>query len=298
MSRWTAHINRLRLNLKNRMHMTTDTLPLNQRSAPRLSAALQHSGSMAQALQTAKVRVRQQPAAFGERWQLFQWLCVTGDWLRALKQLQVATQLAANFVQTAHVYRDLIRSELFRVEVLNGKRKPGSLLPSPGWITALGDALALADVGDIAGADHRRQEALSEMPDSHGTIDGTSFHWITDSDTRYGPTCEIVSGGRYAWLPFSQMRTLEMGPVAGLLDLVWRSATVTLKDGTICRGFLPVRYPGSEHGSDATRLARKTHWTEIGQTSVIALGQKTWMTNAGDTGLLDVSTLTMGNAHE
>ena len=278
--------------------MTTDTPLLEPGSKSGLAAALQHSGSVAQALQNAEVRVRQRPGAFAERWQLFQWLCVTEDWLRALKQLQLATELMPDLAHTAHVYRDLIRVEVLRVDVVKGTREPGVLLPSPDWVTPLRNALALAEAGDMNGADHCRQQALSKVSDSGGAFNGTSFDWIADSDTRYGPTCEIVLSGRYAWLPFAQMRKLEMGPVTGLLDLVWRSATVTLPDGSIHRGFTPVRYPGSQRGSDALRLARETHWSEVGETGIIALGQKTWMTSAGDVGLLDVSTLILGDADE
>ena len=263
--------------------MTTDTPLLEPASKSCLAAALQHCGSVAQAQQNAEVRVRQQPGAFAERWQLFQWLCVMGDWPRALKQLQVATQLMPDFAQTAHVYRDLIRAEVFRADVIKGAREPGALLPSPDWMTPLRNALTLAEAGDTDGADHYRQQALSEVPDRRGALDGSPFAWITDSDTRFGPTCEIVSGGRYAWLPFSQLHKLAMGPVVDLLDLVWRSVTVTLAGGTVRRGFTPVRYPGSERGSDALQLARETQWSEVGQTGIVARGQKTWMTSAGAT---------------
>lgn len=278
--------------------MTTDTSLLQPAFTSSLAAALRYSGSVAQALQNAEVRVRQQPGAFAERWQLFQWLCVMGDWTRALKQLQVATQLATDFTQTAHVYRGLIRAEVFRTDVIKGAREPGALLPSPDWMTPLRNALALAEAGDTDGSDQYRQQALSKVPDSSGAFDDSRFDWIADSDTRFGPTCEIISGGRYAWLPFAQLRKLEMRPVAGLLDLIWRSVTVTLVDGTVSRGFTPVRYPGSERESDALQLARGTHWSDVGETGIVALGQKTWMTSTGDVGLLDVSMLTVGDANE
>lgn len=271
--------------------MTTIALAPSQSSGPALAAILREAGSVSQALQSAETQVRRHPDAHEARWQLFQWLCVIGEWPRALKQLQVATQLAADFAQTAHVYRDLIRAEVFRVAVLKGEREPGALLAPPDWVSPLLEALMLAGNQDLSGADRCREQALSEAAAPAGTHDGAPIVWITDSDTRYGPTCEIVSAGRYAWLPFVQMRKLEMKPVAGLLNLIWRPATVALTEGTVCRGFVPVRYSGSEHGNDTLRLARETRWANIGQTGVVALGQKTWMTDAGDIGLLDVTSL-------
>lgn len=275
--------------------MTTDALLMDPSSTSGLAAVLQHSGSVAQALQNAEVRVRQQPGAFEERWQLFQWLCMTGDWERALKQLQVATQLTPDFAQTAHAYRNLIRAEMFRQGVFNGEREPGALLSPPAWMDPLHMALAQAASGDVEGADQSRQLALTEATTASGAHNAGTFAWITDSDTRLGPTCEVVSAGRYAWLPFAQMRRLEMNAIAGLLDLVWRPATATLADGIVCRSFIPVRYPGSEHGDDAIRLARETHWTELGETGVLGWGQKTWATDQGDIRLLDVTLLVLEN---
>lgn len=273
--------------------MTPDRQSPDRRTDVGLASVLRQAGSVTGAVAEAEAVVRLQPGAFALRWQLFQWLCVVGDWPRALKQLQVATQLAPDFAQTAHVYRDLIRAEVFRCEVFAGKREAGSLLPAPAWAAGLHVALVRAGAGDITAADTSRNLALSEAPATSGMHDHASFAWITDSDTRLGPTCEIVTAGRYAWLPIAQMRKLEFAKPAGLLDLLWRPATVTLSNGVVSRGFMPVRYPGSDQGSDAIRLARETNWAEAGATGVIGFGQRTWMTDVGDVGVLDVATLNL-----
>lgn len=273
-------------------------MPISRESpGARLSSILQQAGSITAALAEAEARVRKNAGAFDARWQCFQWLCVLGDWPRALRQLQVAVRLAPDFSQSAYVYRDLIRAELLRREVFAGRREPGSLLPVPAWMMRLRDALTQASAGDLAAADASRQLALSEASAPPGMRDEVPFAWIADSDTRLGPTCEIVTAGRYAWLPFSQVRKLELAAPAGLLDLLWRPATVTLSDGVMTRGFMPVRYPGSEHGSDVLRLAYETSWSNVGNTGVIAVGQRTWMTDAGDVAMLDVTSLVLDAAH-
>ncbi|MGO4812254.1 type VI secretion system accessory protein TagJ [Cupriavidus sp. 2MCAB6] len=263
-----------------------------------IGSVLGEAGSIADALAATEAGVRKQPGSFDARWGLFQWLCVVGDWPRALRQLQVAAQLAPDFAQTAHAYRDLVRMEAFRKAVFSGAREPAYLLPAPGWLERLHVALALAEACDISGADRNRNLAFSDVSDTPGSHDGQPFAWITDTDTRLGPTCELVVAGRYTWLPFSQMRTLHMRAPAGLLDLLWRPATVTLVDGSIARGFIPVRYPDSELGRDAIRMARETTWSEAGETGVMGLGQKTWMTDAGDVPLLETAMLTLGGIHD
>jgi len=277
--------------------MTPETRLSTGSTSTGLSDSLRQSGSINGALTMIEGRVRKDPRAFHERWQLFQWLCVVGDWQRALKQLQVASQLTPDFAQTAHVYRDLIRAEVFRLDVFAGRRTPGTLLAAPGWMETLLTALSSMNAGDIPAADASRSLALSEAPESAGKHDESPFAWFTDTDNRVGPACEIVTAGRYAWLPFVQMRRLDLARPAGLLDLLWRPVTVTLIDGSITHGFMPVRYPGSDQGSDAIRLGRETHWTEVGETGVVALGQKTWATDTGDIAMLDVTTLSLDAAH-
>ena len=277
--------------------MTPDTQVSDNRPATRVAAILKQAGSVAGALAATEERVRQHPRAFEARWELFQWLCVIADWPRALKQLQVATQLAPDFGQTALVYRDLIRSEVFRCDVFAGKRKPGNLLASPAWLDDL--LLALQHNGEASteAADHYRNQAFERVPDVAGSIDGHAIAWITDSDTRLGPACEIIAAGQYAWLPFCQMRSLRVQAATGLLDVVWTAVAAVLADGSTVRGFVPTRYPGSERGVDSIRLARTTVWQDHGLTGVFALGQKTWTTDTGDTGLLDLRDCIVAPCH-
>jgi type VI secretion system protein ImpE len=75
---------------------------------------------------------------------------------------------------------------------------------------------------------------------------------------------------------------------------------LTLVDGSAIRGFMPARYPsvanaaGDCDESDALPLGRKTIWQEVGRTGVIAEGQKTWVTSAGDFSLFELPTCDFG----
>lgn len=247
-----------------------------------IGSVLGEAGSIADALAATEAGVRKQPGSFDARWGLFQWLCVVGDWPRALRQLQVAAQLAPDFAQTASRER----------------ANPLTCCLRPGGSSGYTWRLPWPRPAIFSGADRNRNLAFSDVSDTPGSHDGQPFAWITDTDTRLGPTCELVVAGRYTWLPFSQMRTLHMRAPAGLLDLLWRPATVTLVDGSIARGFIPVRYPDSELGRDAIRMARETTWSEAGETGVMGLGQKTWMTDAGDVPLLETAMLTLGGIHD
>ncbi|MGF6961640.1 type VI secretion system accessory protein TagJ [Paraburkholderia youngii] len=234
-------------------------------------------------------KVRKHPSNVRERWLLFELLCLDGEWNRALQQLQTWATLEPEGTSRAQMYRGLIRSEMFRAEVFAGQRTPGEIEPLPEWVKTLLQANLELGEGNLAAADELRGAALDAAPATRGeSMQIGEFEWLTDSDSRLGPVCELTVAGGYRWVPFDSMKSLTLGPVTALTDLVWRSAVVGLRDATVLRGYLPVRYPGSETGSAATRLARETTWKDVGETGVIALGQKTWSTDKGDVGLLDI----------
>lgn len=234
--------------------------------------------------------VRQRPSDPAERWLLFQLLCVDGEWERALKHLQTWATLEPEGTARAQLHRGLIESEMFRTEVFAGTRTPGFIdEAAPAWVDQLLQANARLGAGDVAGADALRQAALDAAPPSRGeSAEMGDFDWLTDSDTRLGPICEMCVAGGYRWIPMARIKSLTLTPVGTLTDLVWRPATLILRDATVLRGYVPTRYPGSEGGPATIRLARETRWQDLGETNVIALGQKTWTTNRGDWGLLDI----------
>ncbi|MFT4066128.1 type VI secretion system accessory protein TagJ [Paraburkholderia sp.] len=233
--------------------------------------------------------VRRHPSNVRERWLLFELLCVDGEWERALQQLQTCAALEPEGASRAHLYRGLIQSEMFRTEVFAGQRTPGEIDPLPTWVNLLIEANVKLGEGNLIAADELRTAAFDHAPATRGESTRIgAFEWLADSDTRLGPVCELAVAGGYRWVPFDAMKSLTLGPVTALTDLVWRSVIVGLRNATVLRGYLPVRYPGSESGPSAIKLARETIWRDIGETGVIALGQKTWRTDTGDFGLLDI----------
>lgn len=253
--------------------------------------------SLAQFMQQTEQEIRQNPTRVELRNVLFQLCCLSGDWLRALKQLQVASQLVPSQPNShAQVYRALIRCELFRASCFNGEHRPGFILTPPPWLTTLLDAVTKNLQGKEDEADVLRSEALESAPETSGQLKpGNTFRWISDSDSWSGPTVEAVIGGVYTWLPFCQIKQIQSAPPQTVTDLLWKPTSFVLADDSAHSGFLFARYQGSESMVDALRLCRETHWTEHGQTSVRGLGQKTWQTDQGDYGILELTHCAFGN---
>ena len=273
-----------------------------------------------------EARVRAQPTTATHRWALFQVLCAMEQWARAIQQLQVYAQLSPDQAKTAQAYRDLIRAERWRARVVAGRERPGFVFEPPLWVERLIEALRLSADGQIEAADRVREGALDQAPLVNARTSRNVLDWIADSDTRFGPVCEFVTAGHYRWLPFSDIAAWQIARPSSLIDLVWTPCALTLVDGTTVRGFMPARYPGSEvagsevagseaagsegAGSgqagaggrergderDALRLGRKTRWREVGRTGVIATGQKTWATSAGDFGLFELDACEFGRS--
>jgi type VI secretion system protein ImpE len=255
-----------------------------------------HAQPLSEALARAEAEVRAKPQASQERWLLFELLCLLGLWERALKQLQTWAALARDNESTAHVMRGLIRAEFQRLEVLAGRAEPATVVASerqvPAWVAGMGEALKLgADAGKAAieASDRVREAALARAPDVPGASNlQPSFAWISDSDTRLGPVCEVILAGAYRWLPFTDLKSTTKAGPERLLDLVWAQVDLVLCDGTALKAYMPMRYPVGAGDRDALLMARETVWADVGRTGVQGRGQKMWTTDVDDMALLDL----------
>ncbi|KWA70832.1 ImpE/SciE family protein [Burkholderia ubonensis] len=250
--------------------------------------------SLAEQIARIESRIRAQPTTASHRWALFQLLCVTGDWTRAVLQLQTWAKLEPRQTQTAQAFRDLIRAERWRQKVFAGHERPGFVAEPAVWVKEMIGALRLAADGQSGAADDARERALDTAPPISARTQQCIAGWIADSDTRLGPICEVITAGHYRWVPFTELAAWHISLPKHLIDLVWTPCVLTLTDGSDIRGFMPARYPGSEAATDTLRLGGETVWEESGRTAVIALGQKTWTTDQGDFGLFELASMEFG----
>lgn len=245
-------------------------------------------------IERISTHLRAQPTNASHRWALFQLMCITGEWTRAIQQLQTWAMLDPGQAKTALVYRDLIRAESWRKQVVEGRAYPGFVLEPPAWVEGLPNALRLTADEQSEQADDSREAAFDAAPAVAVRMPQGMAAWIADSDSRFGPVCEVITAGHYRWVPFADLVAWRVSPPTTLVDLVWAPCTLTLTDRSIVHGFIPARYPGSETGDDAVRLGRETVWQTHGRTGVTGLGQKTWTTDQGDFGLFELANAEFG----
>lgn len=259
-----------------------------KQSAETLLAA----GEPRAALQALQSEVRERPADAKLRVFLFQLLCVLGDWARAGRQLEVCGELDPNSLAMVAVYRGAIAAESSRASVMAGTSRPAVHGPTDDWVASLLDALAADGDGDHAGAARLRTQAFDAAPATRGTLNGEAFEWIADADTRIGPMLEVVVAGRYRWLPFSALSKVVVEAPVDLRDLVWAPAHITFATGDEQVALIPVRYAQTDAEDDgALLLARKTDWLEAGPEQYRGLGQRLFVTDVAEVGLLEMREL-------
>ncbi len=249
---------------------------------------------LATALSDVRGQIRKDPANPRLRIYLFQLLCVLGDWERAATQLALLGDMDDASLSMVQAYREVLQCELARGSVFTGKHSPLIFGKPENWMALLIESLRASAQGEFDAAQDARDLAFDQAPASSGALtlgddEQVDFEWIADADMRLGPMLESIVNGKYYWIPFQQIKTLEIEAPADLRDKVWIPANFVWVNGGSVVGFIPSRYPGSEKsGDDAIRLARQTRWDEPLEGLYIGLGQRMLATDRDEYALLDI----------
>jgi type VI secretion system protein ImpE len=249
-------------------------------------------GDLKSALQSLQEQVRAQPGKAEYRVFLFQLLAVLGQWDRALTQLNVAGELDDAALAMVAMYRQVIACERFREEVFRGRKEPVVFGQPEKWLALAFQALKLTAEGQYIKSQELRERAFESAPAISGSIDGTSFDWLADSDPRLGPVFEAMIEGRYFWVPIQRIRSVAIEKPVDLRDVVWIPAHFTWTNGGESYGVIPARYPESYNNNDPLfALSRKTAWQDFGKGLFLGIGQKTLATDSSDYALMDVRSI-------
>jgi type VI secretion system protein ImpE len=257
------------------------------------------AGRLPEALASLQQALRKNPADVGLHIFHFELSSLLGDWEKALRHLQIINDLDPNSFLLAQGFRPAIQCEALRADVFSGKRTPLIFGEPEPWVSWLVQANHLLATGQAEAAQELREKALAEAPASPGQINGEAFDWIADADSRLGPVLEVLLEGKYYWVPFVRIASVQIEAPKNLRDLLWIGAQFTWSNGGNANGLIPVRYVGTEHSSDnALRLARKTEWVEKGPGVFAGLGQRMLATDKAEYSLLEIREVNLQPAPE
>lgn len=234
--------------------------------------------------------VRNDPSDARARMFLFQLLAVAAEWDKARTHLEALARISPEAQMLASVYNMAIKAEAQRANIFAGRERMPVIRGQ--WADGLADAIMHYANGRTDEGRAARDAALDAAPDTPGQLDGVKFDWITDADSRFGPTFEVIIQARYGLVAFSEVSRLESEGPRDLRDTVWLPVQIAFQQGQSVAGLMPTRYPGSELSDDpALRLGRGTSW-QTGVGGDTGLGQHLLAVSQGEeVGLLALRSL-------
>jgi type VI secretion system protein ImpE len=228
------------------------------------SRELYAAGKLDEAVQALGSELRNDPTDTRRRTFLFELLCLTGEYDRAEKQLDILADAGKEAAMGTLLYRSALQGARTRRDMFEKKTFP------------------LESMGQAA-------------PPARGTLNGQPFETIEDADPRIGARLEVFAAGAYLWLPFEHVASLRMEPPKRLRDTIWIPAI--LQTGPKCKGLdlgevlLPALTPlVSKHPQNSVRMGRETVWEEADGETVPA-GQKLLLVDGEEIPILEVRNL-------
>ena len=207
--------------------------------------ALFDSGRLEEAIAQLGVELREHPTDVQRRSFLFELLSFSGEYPRALKQLDILASGGPKAEAGVSLYRSALDAERVREHMFATGDFPSAAAPAP----------------------------------AGGTLNGEPFTAIADADPRLDARLEVIAGGRYLWIPFAHLASVVVQPPTRLRDLHWLSARIatnaSVKDMELGEVLLPALSPAAWRLSDIElRLGRAADWEELPDGEFAPIGQK------------------------
>jgi type VI secretion system protein ImpE len=252
--------------------------------------ALYEAGRIDEAIAAANEAVKSRPTDIDMRSFLVELLCFDGQIERADKQLEAIARLAPQYSPGVKQFRDLLRGEQARRDVLLVGRAPELMLALDPCLEAHLMALVVLRDGRSGDAAAMLEAADEMLPPIAGSNGETRFEGLRDLDDVLAPVLEMITAdGKFYWVPLHAVRSLEFEAPERARDLVWRSARLELADGRHGQVYIPALYLTPPGADPALRLGRATDWIADGAGPVRGQGRKCWLVGEED---VDIMALT------
>jgi type VI secretion system protein ImpE len=250
------------------------------------------AGCLQEAIGEATDRVKTSPNDTQQRIFLFELLLFAGDWDRAERQADVIAHQSMEAGLGVQVYRNNIKSERDRSRLFRDGLRPHFISDPPAYVELHLSAINRLREGDIGEARETLDRAEEDRPAVRGAFNGQSFTDFRDYNDVVGPVLEAIVQDQYTWIPFEQIRSLEIDAPRQLRDLVWAPARIETISGTGGEIYIHTLYEGSgRNPGDLVRLGRMTDWADAGGGLYLGSGLRLFLIDSEDRALLDARTI-------
>lgn len=259
-----------------------------------MATAKEHfrSGELTAAITQLISEVKARPTDTSARIFLFELLCFAGELDRAERQLDVIATQGAQTELGVMAYRNCLQAERERRKLWAEGGEPHFMADPPAYVDLHLDAIRQAREGKFAEARALLDQAEERRPALPGTADGATFYDLRDADDFVAPVLEIAAKDKYAWVPFEQVRRLQIGKPEQLRDLLFTPIRLELIDGTQGQFFLLALYAGThESAHDLARLGRATEWSAYSDELARGTGARLWMVGDDDKLVFDIESI-------
>ncbi|MFT9257684.1 MAG: type VI secretion system accessory protein TagJ [Acetobacter sp.] len=261
-------------------------------TAPLSAAALLRAGRLDDAIAAATAAVRAAPTDIGQRVLLAELLLFSGNLERADVILDAAGQIDPSVAVVISEFRQLLRAETARRQVLTEGRVPDILetLAADGQASLAGLTALRGNDPTEAAVQLSRAEAL--RPRVGGEADGRIFDDFRDVDDLLPGYVETLTvTGKYFWIPVSRIESMIFHPPRRQRDLFWRRCSMSVHAGPDGDVYVPALYHTTGESDDAHRLGRATSWQEE-DGIVRGVGQRLFLIGEEDCPIMDLQTVT------
>jgi type VI secretion system protein ImpE len=252
-------------------------------------------GRLRDAIAAATARVRREPGAAASRVLLAELLLFAGNLERADVQLDTAGTIDPSLGIAIAEFRQLLRAEQARGQLLSEGRVPAFLddQPTDAQRAALACVVAIR-AGDLGAATVQVAASEAARPVVAFMLGDRRFDDLRDADDVIGGSLEVLTPtGKYLWVPFERIAALTLHPPERPRDLFWRRATLEVDGGPSGEVYVPALYPCDAAESDeALRLGRATDWRDLADGLTRGVGQRVFMAGEEGVPVMELTSLT------
>ena len=246
------------------------------------------AGQLQAAIEAVSQDVKARPSEMQPRTFLFELLCFAGDWDRAERQLDVIGHQSAQAELGVQVYRNNLKAERDRVRLFSDGLAPHFLTEPPAYVDLHLNAINRMREGNYDEARLLLDQAEEERPALIGKVNGRQFLDFRECDDLIGSVLELIVHDKYTWLPFEQIKSMEISAPKQLRDLMWAPARIEGVDGTVGEVFIPALYVrSSDHPNDQVKLGRMTDWTQVNDLLHLPAGLRLFMVDGTDEAMFE-----------
>ena len=251
------------------------------------------AGQLAEAITAATAVVKANPGEGSSRFLLCELLCFAGEFERADKQLDAISEIDPKSLPVISLFRQLLRAEQARLQFYTDGRVPEFLtLPSEQSQLRLQASILIREK-DLAGAAKLLEQAEEARTQVSGECDGQPFDDIRDLDDLTASFLEVLtSTGKYYWIPFDTIDSMEFPPIERPRDLLWRQVHMIVRGGPDGVVYIPTLYTGSTTDPDPLlRLGRATDWRGGDASPVRGIGQRMLLVGDSEKSILGIQNI-------